>query len=128
GEVSVWNRTPGRALAMAHELGARAVRQPVEADLLVNCTSVGLQRSATEAKALNQLQLSADLLGKYAYVIDLVYRDGLTPLLAAARRAGAVTVDGLEVLVAQGALSFERWTGRQAPLDAMRLGAGLSST
>ncbi len=127
-EVSVWNRTPERAIGLAQQFGARAVKQPVAADLLVNCTSVGLQRSATEADALNQLHLSADLLGEYAYVIDLVYRDGPTPLLAVARRAGALTVDGLEVLVAQGALSFERWTGVSAPLDAMRRGAGLSST
>ena len=124
-EVSVWNRTPERALALAQQFGASAVERPAAADLLVNCTSVGLQRSATEADALNQLHLSADQVGGYAYVIDLVYRDGPTPLLAAARRAGAVTVDGLEVLVAQGALSFELWTGRQAPLDAMRRGAGL---
>ena len=127
-QVSVWNRTPERASGLAHELGARPVERPVAADLLVNCTSVGLQRSATEAEALNQLHLSADLLGEYAYVIDLVYRDGPAPLLAAARRAGAITVDGLEVLVAQGALSFERWTGTPAPLEAMRRGAGLSST
>ena len=127
-EVSVWNRTAGRALALAQQFGARAVERPVRADLLVNCTSVGLQRSATETDALNQLHLNADQVGGYAYVIDLVYRDGPTPLLAAASRAGAVTVDGLEVLLAQGALSFERWTGKQAPLDAMRHGAGLSST
>jgi shikimate dehydrogenase len=127
-EVSVWNRTPERALALAGKLGARAVEEPVYADLLVNCTSVGLQRSATETEALNQLHLSVDLLGKYAYVIDLVYRDGPTPLLATACRVGAVSVDGLEVLAAQGALSFERWTGTRAPIDAMRRAAGLSST
>jgi len=126
-KVSVWNRTPERAHALARELGAQAVADPVGADLLVNCTAVGLQRSASEAEALNQLQLSADQVGGYAYVIDLVYRDGLTPLLATARRAGVVTVDGLEVLVAQGALSFQRWIGRPAPLDAMRRGAGLEA-
>ncbi len=127
-DVSVWNRTPERARALATELGACAVERPGAADLLVNCTSVGLQRSATEADALNQLHLSVDLLGEYAYVIDLVYRDGPTPLLEAARRAGASTVDGLEVLLAQGALSFERWTGRPAPLEAMRRGAGIGAT
>jgi shikimate dehydrogenase len=124
-QVSVWNRTPERARALAGELGAHAVPRPVDADLLVNCTSVGLQRSATEIEALNQLDLSADQVGGYAYVIDLVYRDGPTPLLASARRSGAATVDGLEMLVAQGALSFQRWTGAPAPLAAMRRGAGL---
>jgi shikimate dehydrogenase len=124
-EVFVWNRTGSRALELAEEMGARAVGEPVGADLLVNCTSVGLQRSATDADALNQLGLSVDHVGSYGYVIDLVYRDGLTPLLAAARSHGIATVDGLEVLVAQGALSFELWTGRRAPLEAMRRGAGI---
>jgi shikimate dehydrogenase len=123
--VSIWNRSPERARVLAGELGGRAVTSPVGADLLVNCTSVGLQRSASEAEALNQLHLSADQVGEYAYVIDLVYRDGPTPLLASARRSGAATIDGLEVLVAQGALSFQRWTGVPAPLEAMRRGAGL---
>jgi shikimate dehydrogenase len=101
------------------------VRAPVGAELLVNCTSVGLQRSATHAAALNQLALTADQVGGYAYVIDLVYSDEPTPLLATARLHGVVTVTGAEVLVAQGALSFERWTGLPAPLDAMRRGAGV---
>jgi shikimate dehydrogenase len=124
-EVSVWNRTPARARELAGELGARAVAEPVGADLLVNCTSVGLQRSATDAEALNQLHLSADQVGGYAYVIDLVYRDGPTPLLATARGTGVATVEGLEVLVSQGALSFELWTGVPAPTHAMRGAAGL---
>jgi shikimate dehydrogenase len=126
--VSVWNRTPARAAQLARELGARAVSSPVEAEVLVNCTSVGLQRSASDAEALNQLGLTADQVGGYAYVVDLVYRGEPTrptPLLAAARRHDVATVDGLEVLVAQGALSFEQWTGKPAPLEAMRAAAGL---
>jgi len=121
--VSVWNRTPERAASLAGELGARAVSEPIEADLLVNCTSVGLQRSASELAALNQLRLSADLLGRYPYVVDLVYSDHPTPLLSVASAHGCRIVDGLDVLVAQGALSFEAWTGLPAPLDAMRRGA-----
>ncbi len=123
--VSVWNRTPERARELAQDFGANAVASPVTADLLVNCTSVGLQRLATDAEALNQLQLSVDHVGRYAYVIDLVYGDGPTQLLAAAQAQGATTVGGLEVLVAQGALSFEQWTGREAPREAMRRGAGI---
>jgi shikimate dehydrogenase len=121
--VSVWNRTPERAQALASELGARAVAEPVAADLLVNCTSVGLQRTATDAASLNQLALSADQVGSYGCVVDLVYGASPTPLLAAAGEAGARTVDGLRVLVAQGALSFELWTGRDARLEEMRAGA-----
>jgi shikimate dehydrogenase len=126
--VSVWNRNFERALELAGDLGAEAVARPVQADLLVNCTSVGLQRSATEAEALNQLEMTADHVGRYAYVIDLVYGDGPTPLLAAAQAHGAATVGGLEILVAQGALSFEHWTGRVAPREAMRHGVGIEGT
>jgi shikimate dehydrogenase len=55
-------------------------------------------------------------------VIDLPYNaDGTTTAFAgAAYAAGARVVDGLEILLQQGAASFERWTGRSAPLDAMR--------
>jgi shikimate dehydrogenase len=125
GEVSIWNRTPARAQALARELGVRAVRKPGPADLLINCTSVGLgegaiERSATEGEALNQLGLTFDQVGEYSYVIDFVYRSGSTQLLAAATVHGARTLDGLEILVAQGALSFELWTGRTAPLEVMR--------
>jgi shikimate dehydrogenase len=128
-EVSVWNRTPERARTLARDLGVRATAAPEPADLLVNCTSVGLraspgvERSATEAEALNQLGLTFDQVGSYSYVVDLVYRSGSTQLLAAARAHGARTVDGLEVLVAQGALSFELWTGRAAPLELMHSAA-----
>ncbi len=128
-EVAVWNRTAERARTLALELGVRAVSAPVPADLLVNCTSVGLyapagvERSATDGEALNQLGLTFDQVGEYSHVVDLVYRPGSTPLLAAAAAHGARTVDGLEVLVAQGALSLELWTGRDAPLEVMRRAA-----
>ncbi len=128
-EVSVWNRTFARAEALAAELGVLAVRAPRAADLLVNCTSVGLragvgvERSASDGEALNQLGMTFDQVGEYSYVVDLVYRSGSTPLLAAAKAHGASTIDGLELLVAQGALSFELWTGRPAPLDVMRAAA-----
>jgi shikimate dehydrogenase len=62
-------------------------------------------------------------------VVDLAYRaDGRpTVLVAAARAAGCrVVVDGLEGLVRQGAASFELWTGRAAPVDAMRSALGLA--
>ena len=51
---------------------------------------------------------------------DMVYRPGGTPLLAQAEQRGATVVTGLEILVAQGAASFERWTGMTAPRKAMR--------
>lgn len=125
-EVSVWNRTPERAEALAGDLGAQALAVPQTADLLVNCTSVGLsvERSATEDCALNQLGLTGDQVGTYSYVADLVYRSTPTPLLAAAGARGVRTIDGLATLVAQGALSLQLWTGREPPLQVMRRAAG----
>lgn len=124
-EVSVWNRTAERARALACDLGVKAVDHPRAADLLVNCTSVGLEpenvrQSATGQEALNSVELTFDQVGTYAHVVDLVYSSSPTSLLAAARAHGAHTVDGLEVLLRQGALSFEIWTGRRPPLEVMR--------
>jgi shikimate dehydrogenase len=126
-EVNVWNRTYERGAALAQALGARAVRAPQRADLLVNCTSIGLsvERSATEDQALNQLDLAGDQIGEFSYVVDLVYRSGSTPLLAAARARGVPTVDGLEILVAQGALSLRLWTGREPSRAVMRAAADM---
>jgi shikimate dehydrogenase len=124
-EVLVWNRTRERAERLASDLGATAVATPQKADLLVNCTSVGLgvERSSAEDGGLNQLGLRGDQIGEYSHVADLVYRSGSTPLLVAAQAGGAQTTDGLDILVAQGALSLELWTGRDAPLEVMRRAA-----
>jgi shikimate dehydrogenase len=116
-DVAVWNRTPERAAALAAELGVRAVAGVERADIVVNCTSVGLDDPGATFKAL---PLRADELGAGSLVVDMVYRDGGTRLLEAARTRGARVIDGLEVLVAQGAASFERWTGLEAPREAMR--------
>jgi shikimate dehydrogenase len=123
-EVSVWNRTPERARELAEALGARVVPLPESTDILVNCTSVGLVPPASAAESdLNLLSLAHDLVGRYSYVVDFVYAQGSTELLACAREQGVPTLDGLELLVAQGALSLELWTGRPAPLEVMRLAA-----
>jgi shikimate dehydrogenase len=119
-EVRVWNRTPQRARDLADDLGVTAVSAADPADLLVNCTAVGLAEGDATFK---ELPVIADDLGVYACVIDLVYREQETVLITEARRRGCTVVDGLEVLVRQGALSFEAWTGREAPLQAMRDGA-----
>ena len=114
--VRVWNRTPGRASALGAEvLGPGAPLPP--ADLLCNCTSVGLDDPSTTFK---DLPLTPDSIGAYATVVDLVYRPGGTALELAARERGAAVVGGLEVLVRQGARSFLAWTGRTADLAAMR--------
>jgi len=121
-DVAVWNRTPERARALARALGARAVETPQTAEIIVNCTSVGLAEPEATFKAL---PLRADSLDAGSCVVDMVYRDGGTRLLEAARTRGAGVIDGLEILVAQGAASFERWTGRTAPPQAMREAVGV---
>jgi shikimate dehydrogenase len=116
-DVTVWNRTPERAERLVAELGGRAVRRAGRADIVVNCTSVGLR--ADEA-AFKGLPLAADTFGVGSYVADMVYRPGGTELLAEASRRGSTVITGLEILVAQGAASFERWTDMTAPRQAMR--------
>ena len=118
--VRVWNRTPERARRLAADLKVEAVDRPRGATILVNTTTVGMDERTSEADALRSLGLDSDALGSYEQVVDLVYSSAPTPLLTAARSRGLATVDGLEVLVAQGALSFRRWTGRVAPLQVMR--------
>ena len=120
-EVMVWNRTPERARVLADDLEVTAIPRPATCDLVVNATSVGLEPRLDEAATLKALQL--DELEPPPVVADLVYGDEPTPLLAWAERAGSRTVGGLEMLVHQGALSFERWTGVEPPLDVMHAAA-----
>jgi shikimate dehydrogenase len=115
GEVRVWNRTAERARALAAELGAEVAAEAAPAELLVNCTALGLDG----ADPFAGLPLGPGDLSRFAIVVDFVYTPHGTRLIDAARERGAVTVDGLELLVAQGALSFERFTGRPAPVEVM---------
>jgi shikimate dehydrogenase len=118
--VAVWNRTGERAQEFAEEFGVVAIDAPEPAQMLLNCTRVGLdERTSSVDAALTSLQLSTDLLARYAYVVDYVYSDRPSPLLSAAEELGLVTVDGLAILSEQGALSFELWTGRRAPRATM---------
>jgi shikimate dehydrogenase len=82
-------------------------------DLVVNATPVGMAGDPA-------LPLPAEAVGAGQVVVDLVYEPRETPLLAAARARGARVVPGLGMLVHQAALQVEQWTGRAAPIDAMR--------
>lgn len=116
--VDVWNRTARRAAELCEALGGKAVPSPAqgEYDLIVNTTSVGL----TGEDPFAELPLEAGGFVPGQLVVDMVYGADAGALLRAASAAGATTIDGLEILVRQGALSFEIWTGREAPLDVMR--------
>ncbi|MBN9624107.1 MAG: shikimate dehydrogenase [Actinobacteria bacterium] len=116
--VDVWNRTEQRGESVARELGARFVADPDPADysLIVNTTAVGLGGE----DPFEHLPLSADSFNAEQVVVDMVYGDEPSPLLTAAAAAGATTVDGLEMLVQQGALSLQIWTGEEPSLEAMR--------
>ena len=119
--VNVWNRTLARAQACADALGVACVDEPASAELLVNATSVGLQ----PGDSLADLPLGG--IDRPEVAMELVYGEHETPFQAWAEAAGAEVVGGLEVLVRQGALAFELWTGREAPLEAMRRAARASS-
>jgi shikimate dehydrogenase len=123
-EVLIWNRTPERARQLAADLDVQVVERPRAATVLLNATTVGMDGCTSPPDALRGLALDSDALGSYEQVVDFVYTgDAPTPVVSAAQEHGIPTVDGLAILVAQGALSFERWTGRVAPLEAMRAAA-----
>jgi shikimate dehydrogenase len=119
-EVVVVNRTADRAVTAAALAGPRgragAPDDVAGADFVVNATSVGMGDDSA-------LPVDTALLRPGQVVVDLVYDPLETPLLAAARAAGATAVDGLGMLVHQAALAFTLWTGEQAPLDAMHAAA-----
>jgi shikimate dehydrogenase len=121
-EVEVWNRTELRSQHLCEELGGETVAVTDQAayELIVNTTAVGLGGEDPFA----ELPLTAAAFAPSQTVVDMVYSSGeLTALLRAADAAGATTVDGIEILVQQGALSLEIWTGRPAPLETMRAAA-----
>jgi shikimate dehydrogenase len=141
-EVYVWNRTEASAKALADELGVELAVGSQHADasasrelraasfeLLVNATTVGLT-SASEGQPpaesgfpdLKDLPIDADAI-RAEVVLDLVYGSHETQLIAAARAAGAIPVDGLDVLVYQGAASLRLWTGAEPPIEIMRAAA-----
>lgn len=112
----VFNRSAARARQLCAQF--RSVAQPIgdarrlgEAQLVVNATSVGLRDDA--------VPVDLSLLDPAASVLDLVYRRGETAWVHAARARGHRALDGLTMLIEQGALSFERWFGQPADRSVM---------
>jgi shikimate dehydrogenase len=121
GEVLLYNRTQERARAVARRIGGPRVRvvptnralEGENVDLVVNATRLGLDPGDPSPFDLT-------LLNRAGAAMDLVYRPEATPFLRSAEAAGVRATDGLEMLVQQGAVAFERWWGREAPVEAMR--------
>jgi shikimate dehydrogenase len=110
-EVTVWSRTSERAAELAADLGVGHSERPGPSELLVNATSVGLRAGDT---------LEGLPLVDARVVVDLVYGADPTPVVQWAEERGARVVDGLEVLVRQGARSFALWTREEPPVEVMR--------
>jgi shikimate dehydrogenase len=129
--VSVWNRTAKRAEELVRDLAkagtvtaAEGGMVPVSSDrarassfdLVVNCTAIGM----ADEDPFEHLPLDPDRLGPGVAVVDLVYAGSESRLVREARARGTTAIDGLEVLVRQGAESLRLWTGEDPPLDVMR--------
>lgn len=141
--IRVAARQPDRASALADDLRPKLAPAEISAcslepaalapafadtDLLVQATSATLAGSPEAEPFARGLPLSS--LPASAVVTDLVYKPIQTTLLRAAAALHLTTVDGLGMLLHQGALAFERWTGQVAPLGPMReaMLAGLQHT
>lgn len=129
------NRTAGKARELAGELarhfrnprvsgpGERLLVAPWEeaalraqmetTDLVINCTSVGMKRT-------DPSPLPSSILQPHLMIYDTIYTASRTRLMHAADEAGARSANGLSMLLYQGALSFEIWFNREAPIEVMR--------
>lgn len=110
-----------QALRTEIKVGKLTVKnlEPVmdEADILVNTTSLGMSPYLTETP------VPARLLKKELVVFDIIYNPLKTRLIKEAEKEGARVLNGLEMLVRQGAAAFELWTGLKAPIEVMRKAA-----
>ena len=126
--VVIANRTLNRALDLAalsqnNGVAAEAIAisgdeidwAAASADLIVNCTSVGMSHGPNE----DGTPLLATQIPARSIVNDLVYTPMLTPMLKEAAESGATALGGLHMLIYQGVLSFKMWTGQDPPVEMM---------
>ena len=131
GELAILNRSTEKAEALAETLGHMFNRNVVggalspetikmnlrDSDVLVNATSAGMKPN------LSQSLVAPEWLKSDLVVMDIVYNPIETKLAKDAKAAGAKVVSGVEMLIYQGAASFEIWTGHAAPIEVMRKAA-----
>jgi len=131
GELAILNRAAEKAKELAETLGRMFNKKVVggglssdaiaknlrDSDILINATSVGMKPNLTQSLVAPQW-LKSDLA-----VMDIVYNPVETKLAKDAKAAGAKVISGVEMLIYQGAASFEIWTGRSAPIEIMRRAA-----
>ena len=121
GEVLLYNRTSERAQAVARRIGgqrARVVPLMEELggerfDIVINTTRVGLNPD-------DPAPIDFEILDRAGAAMDLVYGKHQTSFVNAAERLGVRATDGMEMLVQQGAASFESWWSKPAPIELMR--------
>tara|TARA_Y100001001_G_C8014469_1_gene311000 strand:+ start:2611 stop:3450 length:840 start_codon:yes stop_codon:yes gene_type:complete len=120
-EIVIFNRTPERARSMSRRIGGERTRvipvlEEIEGedfDLVINATRLGLEKNDASPVDLERL-------GCVGAAMDLVYGRHVTPFVRAAEAMDIRATDGAEMLVRQGAASFERWWGIPAPVEDMR--------
>ncbi len=133
GHISILNRTPSRALELARHVATQVpgsdmeggalepievVRCAKEANIIINCTSVGMWKEGEPPEKLSLLP--SELIMPNHLICDVVYNPLLTPLLCAAKRRKAKVLTGLGMIVYQGAEAFRRWTGCELPVQLVR--------
>jgi len=133
GRIIIANRTVDRAERLARDvglglselgktrstsiksIGLDGIKSEIaDTDILINATSVGMRPD------VDAIPVSPDLLRPELVVFDIVYNPRCTKLLSEARKRGAITIDGVQMLVHQGAEAFSIWTGQEPPVDVMR--------
>ena len=117
-EVEIKSRDQVKGRVLAEQLGAAWSPldgvQLHDAHILINATSVGMEPGDDVSP------IAAEHLAGYTVVMDIVYAPLQTKLLKEAAAFGCTIVNGLEMLLYQGVAQFELWTGREAPVEAMR--------
>ena len=128
--LTIINRTAVRGGRLRHDLASASAGAKLrsmgaddeavpaalrDADLVVQCTSIGLKGSETDG----HLPFDPTWLADHAFVADLIANPTETPLVNAARESGHPAIGGLPMLVYQGAAAFELWTEREAPVAIM---------